>query len=144
MAAHARLNNEFTVDEKYHNLMSWLKASSTLFSWMSINSCAQWVVKDPVFLHADSEDSYQTGRMPRPISLCLAHRSFCWFCHEAAQLCCAYPASRSAKRGAASTIFNDWYVVARDGTRFLPFPGADTLPTELPGQVLIPVTFTIP
>ena len=25
MAAHARLKNEFTDDEKYHNLMSWLK-----------------------------------------------------------------------------------------------------------------------
>ena len=25
MAAHARLKNEFTDDEKYHNLMRWLK-----------------------------------------------------------------------------------------------------------------------
>ena len=37
--------------------------------------CTQWVAKDPSFLHADIEDSDQTGRMP-----------FCWFCHEAAQL----------------------------------------------------------
>ena len=29
--------------------------------------CAQWVAKDPRFLHADSEDSDQTGRMPRLI-----------------------------------------------------------------------------
>ena len=29
--------------------------------------CAQWVAKDPMFLHADSEDSDQTGRMPRLI-----------------------------------------------------------------------------
>ena len=29
--------------------------------------CAQWVGKDPSFLHADSEDSDQTGRMPRLI-----------------------------------------------------------------------------
>ena len=29
--------------------------------------CAQWVANDPSFLHADSEDSYQTGRMPRLI-----------------------------------------------------------------------------
>ena len=29
--------------------------------------CAQWVAKDPIFLHADSEDSDQTGRMPRLI-----------------------------------------------------------------------------
>ena len=29
--------------------------------------CAQWVATDPSFLHADSEDSDQTGRMPRLI-----------------------------------------------------------------------------
>ena len=32
-------------------------------SWL----CASWVAKDPSFLHADSEDSDQTGRMPRLI-----------------------------------------------------------------------------
>ena len=30
MAAHARWNNEFTEDEKCHNLMSWLKWSAWL------------------------------------------------------------------------------------------------------------------
>ena len=29
--------------------------------------CAQWVAKGPSFLHAESEDSDQTGRMPRLI-----------------------------------------------------------------------------
>ena len=29
--------------------------------------CAQWVAKDPSFLHTDSEDSDQTERMPRLI-----------------------------------------------------------------------------
>ena len=29
--------------------------------------CAHWVAKDPSFLRADSEDSEQTGRMPRLI-----------------------------------------------------------------------------
>ena len=29
--------------------------------------CAQWVAKDPTCLHADSEDSAQTWRMPRLI-----------------------------------------------------------------------------
>ena len=33
--------------------------------WSEASLCAQWVVKDPSFLHADSEDSDQTGRMPR-------------------------------------------------------------------------------
>ena len=35
--------------------------------WSESSLCAQWVAKDPSFLHADSEDSGQTGRMPRLI-----------------------------------------------------------------------------
>ena len=35
--------------------------------WSESSLCAQWVAKDPGFLHADSEDSDQTGRMPRLI-----------------------------------------------------------------------------
>ena len=35
--------------------------------WSDYSLCAQWVVKDPRFFHADSEDSDQTGRMPRLI-----------------------------------------------------------------------------
>ena len=35
--------------------------------WSKSSLCAQWVAKDPRFLHADSEDSDQTGRMPRLI-----------------------------------------------------------------------------
>ena len=38
--------------------------------------CAQWVAKDPWFLHADSED---------PESSLGAH-SLCWLCHVAAHL----------------------------------------------------------
>ena len=33
--------------------------------WSESSLCAQWVAKDPSFLHADSEDSDQTGWMPR-------------------------------------------------------------------------------
>ena len=36
-------------------------------SLIRVFSCSQWVAKDPRFLHADSEDSDQTGRMPRLI-----------------------------------------------------------------------------
>ena len=32
--------------------------------------CSQWVAKDPRFLHADSEDSDQTGRMHTLIAVC--------------------------------------------------------------------------
>ena len=35
--------------------------------------CTPWVAKDPSFLHTDSEDSDQTGRMPRSESLLGAH-----------------------------------------------------------------------
>ena len=37
--------------------------------WSESSLCAQWIAKDPSFLHADSEDSDQTGRMPRLISV---------------------------------------------------------------------------
>ena len=35
--------------------------------WSEPSLCAQCVAKNPSFLHADSEDSDQTGRMPRLI-----------------------------------------------------------------------------
>ena len=35
--------------------------------WSESSLCTQWVAKDPRFLHADSKDSDQTGRMPRLI-----------------------------------------------------------------------------
>ena len=59
-----------------HNMTKptkWACAQRRLRSaWASAQSdqsslCAQWVAKDPRFLHADSEDSHQTGRMPRLI-----------------------------------------------------------------------------
>ena len=46
-------------------------------AWASAQSdqsllCAQWVAKDPSFLHTDSEDSDQTGQM-------LGAQPHCWF-----------------------------------------------------------------
>ena len=35
--------------------------------WSESSLCAEWIAKDQSFLHADSEDSDQTGRMPRLI-----------------------------------------------------------------------------
>ena len=35
--------------------------------WSESSLCAQWVAKDPSFLHVDSENSDQTGQMPRLI-----------------------------------------------------------------------------
>ena len=48
--------------------------------WSESSLGAQWVAKDPSFLHADSEDSDQTGRMPRAdMSLRWAHTHFVGF-----------------------------------------------------------------
>ena len=48
--------------------------------WSESSLCAHWVAKDPSFLRADSEDSDQTGRMPRLIWV-FAGRTchFVWF-----------------------------------------------------------------
>ena len=55
--------------------------------WSKSLLCAQWVANDPSFLHTDSEDSDLTGRMPRLIWVFAGRTlSFCWFCHEAAQI----------------------------------------------------------
>ena len=50
-----------------------------------------WVAKDLSFLHADSEDSDQTGQMPR-LSWVFAGRicHFVGFCHEAARMVSCY------------------------------------------------------
>ena len=41
------------------------KSQGTRPVWSESSLCTQWVSKDPRFLHADSEDSDQTGQMPR-------------------------------------------------------------------------------
>ena len=41
--------------------------------WSESSLCAQWVAKDPSFLRADSENSDQTGRMPRLIWVFAGH-----------------------------------------------------------------------
>ena len=37
--------------------------------WSEFSLCTQWVAKDPTFLQADSENSDQTGQMPRLIGV---------------------------------------------------------------------------
>ena len=54
--------------------------------WSESSQCTQWVAEDPMFLHADSKDSDQTGRMPRLIWVFAGRTSLCWFCQEAAQM----------------------------------------------------------
>ena len=47
--------------------------------WSEPWLCTQCVAKDPSFLHADSEDSDQTARMPGPIWVCCVHNHFTGF-----------------------------------------------------------------
>ena len=49
--------------------------------WSESSLCAQWVAKDPRFLHADNKDSDQTGRMDAQADLSLrwAHTHFVGF-----------------------------------------------------------------
>ena len=54
MAAHARLKNEFTEDEKCHNLMRWLKFSFLLL----LKSCKNAV---PGFWNVGDDMSFAAG-----------------------------------------------------------------------------------
>ena len=53
--------------------------------WSESSLCAQWVTKEPSFRHADSEDSDQTGRMPRLIWVFLG-RTCHFVCFDMRQL----------------------------------------------------------
>ena len=69
-----QLKNDIPVDPRHDktNKMT-VRPAKTQISlgirpvWSESSLCAQWVAKGPSFLHADSEDSDQTGRMPRLI-----------------------------------------------------------------------------
>ena len=65
--AHINLSRLMTKSTK------WLRPAKTQINlcirpvWSESLVCTQWVAKDPSFLHADSEDTDQTGQMPRLI-----------------------------------------------------------------------------
>ena len=63
------------------NKMTWAASEDWDQPGHQSSVCPQWVAKDPSFLHVDSQGSDQSDP-----SLCWAHRSFCWFWHEAAHL----------------------------------------------------------
>ena len=54
--------------------------------WSEPSLCAQWVAKDPRFLRADSGDWSDWADAQADLSLCWAHMSFCWVCHEVAHM----------------------------------------------------------
>ena len=54
--------------------------------WSESSLCAQWVAKDPSFLHADSKDSDQTGRILRLIWVFAGRTATLLIFHVAAQI----------------------------------------------------------
>ena len=54
--------------------------------WSEPSLCAQWVAKDSMLLHVDSEDWSDWVDAQANLSLHWAHRSFCWFCHALAHV----------------------------------------------------------
>ena len=53
--------------------------------WSESSLCTHWRVKDPSFLHADSKDSDQTGRMPRLVRVvagCTSHFVMRWLIYK--------------------------------------------------------------
>ena len=60
--------NHMTKPTKWHERPAKTQINLGIRRLRSKSSlCAQWVAKDPSFLHGDSEGSDQTGRMPRLI-----------------------------------------------------------------------------
>ena len=83
------LHSNWTMIQTVLQEMSRLMRKAT--KWVSAQSdqsslCAQWVAKDPKFLHVDSEDWSGHGICPGWSESSLAAQSFCWFCHVAAQM----------------------------------------------------------
>ena len=76
------------------NKVIWAAAGKTKWSvhpvWSESSLCAQWVAKDPGFFHADSEGWSDWADAQADLSLCWAHRSFCWLCHAAAHFFSSY------------------------------------------------------
>ena len=54
--------------------------------WSESSQCAQWVTKDPRFLHVDIEDWSDWADAQADLSLRSAPLSFCWFCHAEANI----------------------------------------------------------
>ena len=73
--------------------------------WSESPLCVQWVAKDTWFLHADSKDSDQTGRMPRLIRV-FAGRTCHFFGFVMRRLICLR--QRSEQRPKAQ-LRVDWY-----------------------------------
>ena len=79
MAAHANLKNEFTEDEKYHDLMTWLISTLTMRCYGSV--CLSWNYNMSHF-------------MRKPVyAICEQQRcrSACAYAQSDQHLCCSLP-----------------------------------------------------
>ena len=77
-------------------------------------NASQWVAKDPSFLHADSEDSDQTGPMPRLIWVIAGHTLILLVltCHGSNV--CECDVGRDVCRAVLTAVF----IIHRKGSRF--------------------------
>ena len=74
MATQRHLSRHMTKPTKWYVLPAKTQMSLGFHPvWSEPSLCAQWVAKDPSFLHADSKDSDQTGQIPRLIWVFAGH-----------------------------------------------------------------------
>ena len=86
-------NGHFTIRNQASKfLLKVLLKRNTSFCMTKPTKWPVHPAKDPMLLHANSEDSDQTGWMPKLIWVFAGRTSFCWFCHVAADIrmtnCC--------------------------------------------------------
>ena len=99
MCAQQRLRSAWASAQSYQSLPVLMKKAWVLSClmtkptkcmcrqvWSESSLCAQWVAKNPSFLHADREDWSDWVDAQADPSLWWAHMPFCWFCHETTRM----------------------------------------------------------
>ena len=98
--------------------------------WSESSMCASWVAKDPSFLHADSEDSDQTGRMPRLIWVFAGRTVTLLVCHVAAQIQTANMAGLDSSLYCVENMFNRKWQERNIGVYILRFIPLHFIPLQ--------------
>ena len=84
--------------------------------WSESSLCVQWVAKDPSFLHADSEDSDQIGRMPRLIWVFAGRTTTLLVLTWGGPFCCSLQLVVKTCPMAAWVLHVEWNLQSRDQT----------------------------
>ena len=99
-----------SLGEPRHDKTNKITVRPAMTRWASTQSdqsspCAQWVAKDPRFLHADSKGSDQTGQMPSA----QAYLSLRW-AHTLLVLSCRGSSENGLKKGSTLKwrILHEW------------------------------------